>query len=236
MPSRANAAELKLLAGSSMRTLLPDLLAQFEKSSGYKVVPEYGTLGANADHVMKGEGDVAIVTAAQNEKLEKEGKLLAGSQAELAEVGYGILIKATAPKPNISTVDAFKHTLLEAKSIGEGDPSGGGPVGVYTAGLLQRLGLADELKPKTKLYPSGTQVAEAVAKGEREFGIGLASDAVVVPGLTAVPLPAEIQRYTKYTLGVVSNSRSPDAAKALVAFLTSSTTKQALAAHGFEVQ
>ena len=89
---------------------------------------------------------------------------------------------------------------------------------------------------KTKLYPSGTQVAEAVAKGEREFGIGLASDAVVVPGLTTVPLPAEIQRYTKYTLGVVSNSRSPDAAKALVAFLISSTAKQALAAHGFEVQ
>jgi molybdate transport system substrate-binding protein len=185
---------------------------------------------------MKGEGDVAIVTDAQNEKLGKEGKLLAGSRAELAKVGYGILVKATASKPDIGTVDAFKRTLLAAKSIGEGDPSGGGPVGVYTAGLLQHLGLADELKPKTKLYPSGTQVAEAVAKGECEFGIGLASDAVVVPGLTAVPLPAEIQRYTHYALGIVSNSRSPDAAKALVAFLTSPTAKQALAARGFAVQ
>jgi molybdate transport system substrate-binding protein len=101
---------------------------------------------------------------------------------------------------------------------------------------MQRLGLAEGVKAKTTLFPSGTQVAEAVAKGESETGIGLASDAVVVPGLIAIPLPAEIQTYTTYTLGIVASNKHVDAAKALIAFLTSPAAKQALAAKGFEAQ
>ena len=234
MSPQAMAADLTLLAGTSMRLVLPDLLLQFEKSSGHKVKLEYGTLGANADRVAKGEGDVAVITEAQNEKLKREGKLLAGSRADLAKVGYGLLMKAGAAKPDIGTVDAFKRMLTATKSIGTGDPAGGGPVGVYTASLMQRLGLDNVLKAKMKLYPSGTQVAEAVAKGEVELGIGLASDAVIVPGLATVPLPAEIQNYTNYTLGIAAGSPSVDAAKALVEFLTSPETKQALAKQGFD--
>ena len=143
-------------------------------------------------------------------------------------------MKTGAARPDLGTVDAFKRTMLAAKSIALGDPAGGGPLGVYSAGLMQRLGLADDLKAKTKLFPSGTQVAEAVAKGESEVGIGLASDAVVVPGLVAISLPAEIQTYTTYTLGIVASSKQADAAKALIAFLTSPAAKQALAAKGFE--
>jgi molybdate transport system substrate-binding protein len=99
---------------------------------------------------------------------------------------------------------------------------------------MQRLGLAEDLKARIKLVPSGTQVAEAVAKGESEFGIGLASDAVVVPGLVGIPLPADIQTYTSYTLGIVASSKQADAAKALIVFLTSPAAKEALAAKGFE--
>ena len=230
-PVQATAADIKL------RVLLPELLPQFEKSSGHKVMVEYSTLGAITDRVMKGEaGDVAIVTSAQNEELQKQGKLLAGSRAELAKVGYSAFVKTGAARPDLGTVDAFKRTMLEAKSIAMGDPAGGGPVGVYSAGLMQRLGLAEDLKAKIKLFPSGTEVAEAVAKGESEIGIGLASDAVIVPGLVAVPLPAEIQNYTMYTLGIVASSKQVDAAKALIAFLTSPAAKQALAAKGFEAQ
>jgi molybdate transport system substrate-binding protein len=234
-PVQAAAAEIKLLGGASMRVLLPELLPQFEKSSGHKVTIEYGTLGAIVDRVMKGEtADVVIVTGAQNEKLQKEGKLLAGGRAELAKAGYSVFVKSGSAKPDLGTVDAFKRTMLAAKSIVLGDPAGGGPLGIYSAGLMQRLGLAEALKARTRLVPSGTQVAEAVAKGESEVGIGLASDAVVVPGLVAIPLPADIQTYTSYTLGVVANSKQADAARALIAFLTSPATKQALAGKGFE--
>ena len=195
-----------------------------------------GTLGANRDRVMKGDAvDVVIVTRAQNEELEKQGKLLAGSRAELAGVGYGVFVRTGAAKPDLGTVDAFKRAMLAAKSIAMGNPAGGGPVGVYSAGLMQRLGLAEDLKAKIKLFPSGTEVAEAVAKGESEIGIGLASDAVIIPGLVAVPLPAEIQNFTMYTLGIVASSKQVDAAKALIAFLTSPAAKRALAAKGFGV-
>jgi molybdate transport system substrate-binding protein len=234
-PVQATAADIKLLGGASMRVLLPELLPQFEKSSGHKVTVEYGTLGAITDRVMKGEAaDVVIVTGAQNEKLQKEGKLLAGSRTELAKAGYSVFVKTGAARPDLGTVDGFKRTMLAAKSIALGDPAGGGPLGIYSAGLMQRLGLAEDLKARTKLVPSGTQVAEAVAKGESEVGIGLASDAVIIPGLVAIPLPADIQTYTSYTLGIVASSKQADAGKALVAFLTSPAAKQALAAKGFE--
>lgn len=237
MPLQATAADIKLLGGTSMRVSFSELLPQFEKSSGHKVALEYGTLGANRDRVMKGEAiDVVIVTAAQNEELQKQSKLLAASRAEFARVGYGVFVKTGAARPDLGTVDAFKRTILAAKSIALGNPAGGGPLGVYSAGLMQRLGLADNIKAKTKLFPSGTEVAEAVAKGESEIGIGLASDAVIIPGLVAIHLPAEIQTYTVYTLGIVASSKQVDAAKALIAFLTSPAAKQALATKGFEPQ
>ena len=234
-PIRAAAADIKVLAGTSMRVLLPELLSQFEKSSGHKVSVEYGTLGAIADRVKRGEAaDVVIVTGLQNDQLQKEGRLLAGSRAEFAKGGYSALVKTNAARPDLATVDAFKHTMLAAKSIALGDPAGGGPLGVYSSGLTQRLGLAEQLKARIKLFPSGTEVAEAVAKGDRELGIGLASDAAIVPGLVAIPLPVEIQNYTIYTLGIVADSKQVDAAKALIAFLTSTASKQALTAKGFE--
>lgn len=234
-PIQATADDLKLLGGSSMRTVFPELLPQFERSSGHKVTVEYGTLGAIADRVNKGDNaDVAIVTAAQNDALRRQGKLLADSRADLATVGYAVFVKKDAARPALGTVDAFKSTMLSAKSIALGDPSGGGPLGVYTGSLMQRLGLTEAIKAKVKLYPSGTEVAEAVAKGASETGIGLASDAVTVPGLVSVLLPGEIQNYTTYTLGIVASSKHVDAAKMLVAFLTSTTAKRVLATNGFE--
>ncbi|WP_072389041.1 molybdate ABC transporter substrate-binding protein [Hyphomicrobium sp. CS1BSMeth3] len=235
MPVQTMAAEIKMLGGSAMRALFTEMMPQFEKSSGHKVTIEYGTLGANMDRVMKGDAvDLVVVTSGQNERLQKESKLVAGSRAELAKVGYGVFYHASAAKPDLASVDGFKRTMLSAKSIALGDPAGGGPVGVYAAGLMQRLGLADGVKAKTKLYPSGTQVAQAVGKGENEVGIGLVSDVAVTPGLAAVPLPADIQNYTVYTLGIPASSKNGDAAKALIAFLTSTAFKQALSAKGFE--
>lgn len=233
IPPRA--AEIKLLGPVSFRALLPDLLPQFEKSSGHKVTVGYATLGAITERLVKGEAaDVAIVSPAQNEELQKQGKLLAGSRVEIARVGYTVFVKKGAPKPDVGSVDALKRTLLAAKSIALGDPAAGGGSGVYLAGLMQRLGLSAEIMAKTKLLKSGTEVAEAVAKGETEIGIGVASDASIVPGLDPFPLPTGAQSYSLYVAGISSGSKQADAGKELIAFLTSPAVKQALTANGFE--
>jgi molybdate transport system substrate-binding protein len=234
-PSPAHAAEIKLLAPVSFRALLPDLLPQFEKLLGHKVTVGYATIGVITERLIKGEAtDVAIVSSAQNEELQKQGKLLTGSRVEIARVGYTVFVKKGAPKPDLGSVDALKRTLLAAKSIALGDPASGGGSGVYMAGLIQRLGLSAEIKAKTKLLPSGTEVAEAVAKGETEIGIGVASDAAIIPGLDSIPLPTEVQSYSLYVAGISSGSKQADAAKSLMAFLTSSAAKQAMTTKGLE--
>jgi molybdate transport system substrate-binding protein len=233
--SPAGAAEVKLLGPVSLRALLPDLLPQFEKSSGHKVTVGYATLGAITERLVKGEPvDVAIVSPAQNEDLQKQGKMLGGSRVDIAKVGFTAFVKKGALKPDMSSVDAMKLTLLAAKSIALGDPAGGGASGVYLAGLMQRLELSADIKAKTRLFPSGTEVAEAVAKGDTEIGIGVGSDAKIVPGLDAIPLPTGAQSYSLYVAGIGSDSKQVDAAKALIAFLTSPAFKQALIASGFE--
>jgi molybdate transport system substrate-binding protein len=171
---------------------------------------------------------------AQIEELQKQRKLLAGSGVEIARVGYTAFVKKDASKPDLESVDALKRTLLAAKSIALGDPAAGGGSGVYLAGLMQRLELSADIKAKTKLFPSGTEVAEAVAKGETEIGIGVASDPKIVPGLDSIPLPADAQSYSRYVAGISSGSTQADVAKALIAFLTSPEVKPAWTAAGFE--
>jgi molybdate transport system substrate-binding protein len=233
--SRARADEIKLLGPFSLRLVLPSVLPQFEKSSGHKVVLGYATLGAITKRLIDGEAaDVAMVSPEQNEELQKQGKLLASSRVEIARVGFTVFVKKGASKPDVSSVDALTRTLLTAQSIALGDPAAGGGAGVYTAGLMQRLGIAAEIAAKTKRMPSGTEIAEAVARGETEIGIGIASDAAIIPGLDVVPLPSEVQSYSVYMAGINSGSKHIDAAKALIAFLSSATIKQALIANGFE--
>ena len=235
MPSPAHAAEIKLLGPVSLRIVLPGLLPQFEQSSGHKVTVGYDTLGAITKRLVEGEAaDVAMVSPAQNDELQKQGKLLGDSRAEIARVGFTVFVKKGAPKPDVGSVDALKRTLLAAKSLVLGDPAAGGGAGVYTAGLMQRLGIAAEIKAKTRLVKSGTEVGETVAKGEAEMGIGVASDAAIITGLDATALPTGAQSFSVYVAGISSGSKQVDAAKALIAFLTSPAARQALRANGFE--
>ena len=231
----ARAADVALLGPASFRVLFPELLPQFEKSSGNKVTAGYAPLGVITDRVIKGESvDVAIVSGKQNDELQKQGKLLAGSRVEIAQVGFTIFIKKGAAKPDLSSADALKSALLAAKSIAVGDPARGGGASLYTIGLLKRLGISEEVKAKSRLEASGTEIAEAVAKGDAELGIGVASDLSLVAGIEAIALPAEVQSYSLYVAGINANSKQVEAAKALIAFLKSPTVKQALTANGFE--
>lgn len=234
-PSTSGAAEITLLGPASFRVLFPELLPQFEKASGDTVKAAYAPLGVITDRVIKGEAiDVAIVSSKQNEELQKQGKLLAGSRVEIAQVGFTVFVKKGAPKPDLSSADALKRALLSAKSIAVGDPARGGGASVYTIGLLKRLDIVEEVKAKSRLEASGTEIAGAVAKGDAELGIGVASDLSLVPGIEAVALPAEVQSYSLYVAGVNADSKQIEGAKALIAYLTSPVVKRALTANGFE--
>src|SRR4029079_18134293 len=135
-PYPARAAEIKLLGPVSFRVLFPELLSQFEKASGHKVTAAYAPLGIITERVIKGEAvDVPIVSGEQNAELQKQGKLLAGSRVEIAQVGFTIFVKKGAAKPDVSSVDALKRSLLAAKSIAIGDPARGGGASLYTIGL-----------------------------------------------------------------------------------------------------
>src|SRR6266446_8637775 len=144
-----------------------------------------------------------------------------GSHADIARVGVGLFVRKGAPKPDISSVDAFKHAMLAARSIGWNDPAAGAPVSIYMIGVLEQLGIADAMKPKTVAFKQRSERFEAVARGDVEIGFNQISEIITAPGVDLVgPLPAPIQNFTLFVGGVVSTSREQEAAKALIRFIT----------------
>jgi molybdate transport system substrate-binding protein len=161
----------------------------------------------------------------------KSGKVVSGSRVDLAKSGVGVGVKAGAPKPDISTTEALKKTLLAAKSIGYST----GPSGVYMTGLFQRLGIADEVKPKLKQTPTGVFVGSIIASGEAEIGFQQVSELSHFAGVDYVgPLPADIQRFTTFASGIMTAAKEADAAKALVKFITSPNAGAAFKKRGME--
>ncbi|MEH6949749.1 substrate-binding domain-containing protein [Nitrobacter sp. NHB1] len=182
-PSPTRAAEIKLLGPASFRVLFPELLPQFENSSGHKVTAAYAPLDVITERVIKGEDvDVAIVSGKQNEELQEQVSCSRGAAWKSLRSASPFLSRKGAVKPNPSFADALKRAPLAAKSVAVGDPAPGGGASLYTIALLKRLGIS-EVKAKSRLEPSGTEIAEAVAKGETELGIGVASDLNLVDNL-----------------------------------------------------
>jgi molybdate transport system substrate-binding protein len=236
----ADAAEIRVLSSGSLKAALSQLLPDFQKSSGDTATIEYGPAGAIVGRVQNGEAtDVVIVSRSQLQKLESNGKVVQGSLIDIAGIALGLAVRKGAPKPDISNVEAFKRALLSARSIGYRDPSTGSTSGVYTAGLLERLGIAQDLKPKLNLDRSEGDVPEnvflGVAKGEIEMQIGQITEIVISPGVDlAGPLPSEIQNTTLMAAGIITTSKAPDAAKALVSFISSPSAAAVLKARGFQ--
>ena len=175
-----------------------------------------------------------MLTPAAVDDLTGKGKLVAGSRATLARVGVGVMVKAGAPKPDIGSVEAFKRALLAAKSVAYIDPASGGSSGIYVAGLLDKLGIAEQVKPKAKLKKGG-YVADLIVSGEAELGIHQISEIVPVKEVTLVgPLPAEIQNYTVYAGALGAGAKDAEAAKALIKALTGPAAADVLKSKGME--
>jgi molybdate transport system substrate-binding protein len=231
----ASAAEIKLLTAGAMRAVVVAMLPEFEKQTGHKVTIDNATAGGLAKRIEGGEAfDVAVITPAVVDDLIKKGKIVSGTRIDLAKVGMGVAVKEGAVLPDIATVDAFKRALLAAKSVAYIDPKAGGSSGIYFDKLIERLGIAEEVRAKAKLKQGG-YVAELVASGEAEIAVHQISEIVPVKGATLVgPLPPEVQNTTVYAAGLGAEAKDTAAAKALIAFLSGPTAAPLLKTRGME--
>jgi molybdate transport system substrate-binding protein len=222
MSQLARAAEIQVVSGGAFKQVLSALAAQYQKESGNTLAITYQTVGQHLALIRDGKEkfDVAILTPEAIDTLAKEGSIVPGTRADLAKTGVGVVVKAGAPLPDISTVAAFKQTLLAAKSVAYIDPKSGGSSGIYVERLLQQLGIADQVNAKAVLVHGGA-VADHIADGEAEIGIHQISEILPVVGTTLVgPLPAEIQNFTVYAAGVGTAAADGATARALVKFLS----------------
>jgi molybdate transport system substrate-binding protein len=229
-----HAAEVKVLTSVALKSVLDELSPAFEKKTGHKLAIDYGLAADQKKRVLEGErADVVIVTRAMMEDLVKQKKV-ADSLVNVAGTPVAVAVRAGAPKPDISTPDTFKQALLAAKSISYSDPAKGGLSGVVAARAIEKLGIAEQMKPKTILV-AGALSPELVAKGEAELGIAQASEIVPVAGTQLVgSLPGELAVMTLFTGGIGAESQSAEAAKALIEFLTGPDAAASFTAKGFE--
>ena len=234
-PFGARAADIKVLTAGAFKQVVLAMVPEFEKQTGHKVTVGNDTVGALTKRIEGGEAfDLAVLTPAAVNDLSGKGKLVAGSRTNLGRVGVGVVVKEGTPKPDISSVDAFKKALLAAKSVAYIDPAAGGSSGIYVAGLLDKLGIAAEVNAKAKLIHGGA-VAEHIAKDEAELGIHQISEILPVKGIVLVgPLPAEIQNYTVYAAGLGANAKESEAAKALLKALSGPAAADVLKSKGME--
>jgi molybdate transport system substrate-binding protein len=231
--TEAAAADLKILAPRSMWTVLKEIGPQFERTAGYKLDVVTGIAATLADRIIDGESfDVFIGPPVQMDRVVQSKKIIAETRTAIAHSGIGVGVRAGAPKPDITSVDAFKQTLLKAKSIGYLKQEG--TSGAYLHGLFERLGIADATKSKI-VRPETDVVSELVAKGEIELGMVVITQIMTTPGVDLVgPLPREVQSYVRWSGGVSANSAAPHAAKELIRFLTGPAALPVLKAQGME--
>jgi molybdate transport system substrate-binding protein len=228
----AAATEIQVIASSAFKEVCLELVPQFEQAHKHKVVASFSSSPDIMKRAKAGDSaDLFILASGSVDELIKLGKVVPGSRIDLAKSGMGIAVRAGASKPDISSSDAVKRALLAAKSIGYS----AGTSGAYVTELVQRMGIAEELKPKLRQAPLGVPVGELIARGEVEIGLHQMSELLPVAGIDILgPLPADIQQFTVYSAGVSTGAKTPDAAKELVKFLTAPGTVPLIRKKGME--
>ena len=200
--------EIKVLSSIATKEAYLELVPQFERASGHKVTTTWAGTVDIMKRMAAGEALRPRHRSPRREldELIKQGKIVAGSRVDLAKSGIGVAVRAGAPKPDISSADALKRTLLAAKTVGYTS----GPSGVYMAELIERMGIAAEIKPKYRGVPSGGTIGTIVATGEAEIGFQQVSELVHIQGIDYVgPLPPDVQRVTVFSAGIQPAPPSP---------------------------
>ena len=230
LASGAQAAEIKVLASTAVKTTLEELAPQFEKATGNKVGITFAPATVLKTKIDEGAAfDVAILAAPVTDSLAGSGKIELPATT-IAHSGIGVAIRKGAPKPDISTTEAFKQALLNAKSIGF---TGAGATGAYLKTLFEKLGIADELKPRLKSLQGAA--GEAAASGEVEIGMTQISEILPYAGAELVgPLPPDIQSYTYFSAAAATATKEADVAKAFIKFLAAPSALAVIKAKGME--
>lgn len=246
LPDRAGAAEIRFLCAAAIEPWVHDIIPQFEKESGHTVTATFAVVNTIADHIRKGDAaDLIAVSPPQWDALRRDGKLNPDIRIAIAKVGYGMFVKKGAARPDISSVEAFKRALLNARSIAFFPrlPGGGrGPTAAYQVQLIEQLGISADIKQKIveSDAPRPGQVISApyfelVAGGSAELGIAMISEILQAPGVDFVgPVPPEIGDFVVFTVGLPITAGEANAAKALIAFLTSPRSASILKSKGLE--
>jgi molybdate transport system substrate-binding protein len=230
----AAAADIKVYSTVAFQGVLEQLAPQFEKASGNKLTIAYGLAAQLVQRIQAGEtADVLILTRAGIDALVKDGKIAPGSDVMLAGAGTAVVVKAGASKPDISSPEALKRALLSAKSITYGDPASGGASGVYFGKLLERLGIAEQMKSKTKFPPAGKLAADILVAGDAEIGVMQTSE--LIPGTELVgTLPGDLNNVTVFGIGRGTNVKETNASAALMKFLQSQEAAAVYRAKGLD--
>ena len=225
-------AEIKVLS-IPLKGPLDQIGLQFEKATGHKLAIKYAPSASLLKQIAAGEPfDVVLIFPETVDELSREGKVAAGSRMDIARAGLGLAIKKGAHRPDIGSIDAFKRTLLASQSIAY---AAQGPSGVHLMGLLERLEISQDIKPKLKPQGAGSLVVGPVARGEVEVGIVSIPFILAEPGAElAGPLPLELQNYVHYSSGIGAAAQDGNIARAFVSHLRQAQATEVLQAHGLE--
>lgn len=218
----ASATEITLIAPGGIRAAVEQMIPAFEKTTGHKVKATFGSGGGTKERVIKGEAfDVPIVQLPL-EPVIASGHVVAASETPLATVSVGIAVRTGAPKPDISSADAVKKLLLASKAIAYPNAATGAAAGVSFNQTLQKLDIAEAMKPKIKIAQGGRGAMELLAKGEVDFGLTFISEIITEPGVEVVgALPRDISTPTALVGFLSAQTKEPDAAKTLLRYLSS---------------
>jgi molybdate transport system substrate-binding protein len=237
LSANTRAADVHVVSSGGFAAAYKTLAPEFEQTTGNHLITGWGpSMGNTTDAVPQRLArnepiDVLIMVGSALGKLVREGKIIPDSRVDLASSAIGIAIRSGSPKPDITTVDSLRTTLLNARSIAYSDSASG----VYVSTeLFRRLGIADQVTGKSRMIPA-EPVAAVVARGEAEIGFQQISELKPIPGIDLVgPLPDEVQKITIFSAGIVTGSQAPEAAKSLIKFLSSPAATQAITASGLE--
>jgi molybdate transport system substrate-binding protein len=234
--SASECAELKVLAANGIQAVVEDLGPKFERATGHKLAITFSTGGATVKRAQDGEAaDVVIAPRPGIDSLVKNGKVSTDSVTALASTGISVAIRKGTPKPDISSPEALKHTLLSAKSITYLNPADGGASGIHFAMVLDRLGIANEMKSKTIFAPKTGAVGVLVASGEAEIGVLQFQLLFSVPDIEIVgPLPGDLQDSTVFSAAIMSSAKDVEVSKAFITFLRTPSAAALIKAKGME--
>ena len=229
-------AEIKVMSAGAVKAMVAALSAEFEGETGKKLNVNFGTAGSLRERIKNGEAaDLVILSESAIAELAKVGLVVPESGTNLGRTVTGVVVREGAPIPDISTPDAFKQSLLKARSVAYTDPKAGGSGGIMFSALLEKLGIADEINRKAVLGKGGHDVAVSIAEGRAELGTTFISEVLPVKGAKVVgPLPGELHNSNTYTAAIHARAASREGAEALLRKLTDPATRLRWIAAGLD--